>query len=64
MTYRISSFRPGGQGEHRSGWPAVVDVLRKLSDPTSPVFLEDFAEASFSYDGSRLAHAYFTGPWV
>lgn len=64
MTYRISSFRPVGQGEHRSGWPAVVDALRKLSDPASPVFLEDFADASFTYDGSRLAHADYSGPWV
>lgn len=64
MTYRISSFRPVGLGEHRSGWPAVVEALRALSDPAAPVFLEDFAEASFSYDGSRLAHADYTGPWV
>ncbi len=64
MTFRISNFRPVGQGEHRSGWPAIVEELRALSDYRSRIFLEDFTEASFDYDGSRIPHADYAGPWV
>src|SRR6185436_18486673 len=64
-SFRLSSFRPVGLKEHRAGWPAVVDALRAhAGDDVHLPFLDDFVDASFTYDGSRLAHCDHTRPWV
>lgn len=41
-----------GEGHHRSGWPFVLQRLKRLSEVqiTSDVLFDDFIERSFSYD--------------
>lgn len=49
-----------GTGCHRSGWPRVMDALRKVvSDPL--ILLDDFTDASFSYTPLKAPHS---RPWV
>lgn len=49
-----------GQGEHRSGWPYVIDVLRPLVSGNGILF-DDFVERTFAYHSTALAHQ---EPWV
>lgn len=66
MTRNFSSFKLQkqlqviGKGQHRSGWPAVMQALDKYHSPDG-IILDDFVDRSFSYE--RLKQPYLE-PWV
>lgn len=49
-----------GSGIHYSGWPRVMQALRQVASGQGPL-LDDFADASFSYQPLKAPHA---EPWV
>lgn len=49
-----------GTNVHRSGWPCVMQSLRTVATGTG-VLLDDFADASFSYQSLKQPHG---EPWV
>lgn len=52
--------RPQGAGRHRTGWPVVVDCLRRAA--RGGILLDDFVEQSFLFRrGRQQAHS---EPWI
>ncbi|CAN5494682.1 hypothetical protein BH11PLA2_BH11PLA2_22690 [soil metagenome] len=49
-----------GSNIHRSGWPCVMAALRRVASGNG-VLLDDFADASFSYQSLKEPHG---EPWV
>ncbi|MCI0364501.1 MAG: NPCBM/NEW2 domain-containing protein [Phycisphaerales bacterium] len=47
-----------GAGQHRFGWPVVVEALSTLE---LPLVLDDFVEQCYCYQSPRLVHQ---APWV
>lgn len=53
-----------GEGQHRGGWPAVLDTLAPLCDPDGPVLLDDFVERTFLYRSRVPVTTVHSRPWV
>lgn len=53
-----------GRGIHRSGWPYATASLKRYSDSSASIVLDDYVERTFlfrDYRRLRLAH---TSPWI
>lgn len=57
---RLVNAPPVGKGEHRSGWPYVLQSLRPLMHPHG-ILIDDFVERTFLYD--RCTDCY-QEPWI
>lgn len=62
MTFRLMPDRARvGEGFHRSGWCHIFSQLEKVSDPSSPLLLDDFFDLNH---GRAETQKHYKNPWV